>query len=375
MSRRIQKVSARNFETHKKKTIRFSKVTSIVGTNDSGKSSLIRLLEWILFNDPKGEEYITWGQSTCKGTLYLDGHTIVRKKLKGFNGYIVDGEKFPLGASFCKRIAEKFNVDREVNFQVQDDPHFWFHESGPQVSRKLNRIINLGAIDSTLSNLHREYKREKTRFSLTKERMRDGKDEKKALEWVNDFDNQLCLVEGLKEQRDKVIEETEGLQSSLEKIQEEVNQQSTSKQRLEDLSVACTIGQQVIDTEDQIADLAKLIRDIEKANRLKDISLPTGEGIESIAKKYGRVYQQEVEIRGILLEIEETEADICQNQKQLTKLEKRIKKQMKGRCPLCGREFNSSQSVRQTGTSGERSQRSDQQKKTGGKHKCDLSSK
>jgi len=52
----IKKLILKNFQIHKKLVLEFDeKITVIKGSNDSGKSSIIRAIYWIFYNQPTGD--------------------------------------------------------------------------------------------------------------------------------------------------------------------------------------------------------------------------------------------------------------------------------------------------------------------------------
>ena len=84
-------------------------------------------------------------------TLTLGGREIQRQRSASNNSYGMDGVEFKaFGNDVPEDIARVLNVS-ELNFQGQHDAPLWFTESAGEVSRRLNYIVDLSQIDSTLS--------------------------------------------------------------------------------------------------------------------------------------------------------------------------------------------------------------------------------
>jgi exonuclease SbcC len=178
----LQSLELQNFQSHKKTNIQFSSgINSIVGISDSGKTALLRGLNWAINNRPLGLSYIShWNRdkdgepikstfvrvTTDKGIIERrKGKVKVDNESKKFNGYIIN-EKDRLeavGTSVPDSVNKMFNLD-EVNFQGQFDPSFLLSNSAGEVARFFNATIRLDLIDRILS------KAESKRLDTNKEK-------------------------------------------------------------------------------------------------------------------------------------------------------------------------------------------------------------
>ena len=97
----IEKICIHNFQSHKVTVIELSpKVNTLQGNSDCGKSAVLRALHWLMFN-PAGDYFISdWARkgktvsAPCEVIVNVDGHEVIRRRDKDFNGYILDGEVF-----------------------------------------------------------------------------------------------------------------------------------------------------------------------------------------------------------------------------------------------------------------------------------------
>ena len=79
----IKKLHIRNFQSHKDSRLIFSDgVNVIVGNSDSGKSAILRALNWVITNRPSGDSYISnWGGPTYVIVETEEG-TVIRERGK-----------------------------------------------------------------------------------------------------------------------------------------------------------------------------------------------------------------------------------------------------------------------------------------------------
>lgn len=135
-----------------------------VGPSDSGKSSILRALRWVLFNHPRGTDFIREGAEQCRVSLTLtDGTELVRlrSKKKALNRYIlrkVDAEEEifeSLGVGPHPMILEAHGIyplDRDTYVQVgsQLDAPFLLSETGGNKAKLIGRISGAHWIDLAL---------------------------------------------------------------------------------------------------------------------------------------------------------------------------------------------------------------------------------
>jgi len=62
----IKQLTIKNFQSHKKTKLEFSDgVNIIIGQSDSGKTAIIRALNWVVNNKPSGDSFRShWGGDT-----------------------------------------------------------------------------------------------------------------------------------------------------------------------------------------------------------------------------------------------------------------------------------------------------------------------
>ncbi|AYO30533.1 hypothetical protein D2962_07770 [Biomaibacter acetigenes] len=93
----IKSIKLVNFQSHKNTEISLDEgLTVILGPTDQGKSAIIRALKWVLYNEPRGTDFITVGCKYCRVTLEMsNGTVIIRERDGNKNRYILrkDGQE------------------------------------------------------------------------------------------------------------------------------------------------------------------------------------------------------------------------------------------------------------------------------------------
>lgn len=291
----LQRLLIRNFQRHERRAIDFACVTTIVGDNDEGKSSILRAIRWLCLNRPSGSEFINWDADSVRVTLQVDDHKVKRARGKA-NTYQLDAKTFKaFGNDVPEPIAKLLNVS-ELNFQGQHESPFWFTLSPGQVSKELNQIIDLGSIDETLANLGKKLRKAKVTVDITKDRLAEAKQAQAELADVPDLDEELTEVEELEAKAAKLDYKQDRLESLVEAIEHTQEKQKKYADILEPLTAYNQLLEQLEDTLEQHEQLSKLIDNIQQAQK-----------------------------------------DSSQCQKQLKRTEAKLHELGQGKCPLCGR--------------------------------------
>lgn len=269
----LERLTLFSFQTHRKLVITFDPyVTTIVGTNDVGKSTVVRALRWLFLNqiEPNAEAAIHWDYEGTRVKLEIDGHTIARSRIKSENLYTLDGKKFKaFGSSVPDQISKLLNVGNE-NFQQQLDTHFWFANTPGQVSKALNRIVNLEVIDRTQGNIASELRRARAVVEVSEQRLALARAAKKELRWVPYLNDKLCHLEELK--RIAVIQ-----RSQIAALKEAVIESKRLEHSRQNAAHAAKIGARLLASaervetiKDRVRGLAQLIHEAKVFKQRRD---------------------------------------------------------------------------------------------------------
>ncbi len=173
----IKKLIIENFQSHKYTEIDFSEGFNIIfGPSDYGKSAIIRALRWVLYNEPRGTEFIRHGASFAKVTMvFNNNYTIVRERSQSKNRYTLiypDGNSMPFEGFGNEVPAEivkahgipKYELDSDssssLNIGEQLDGPFMLSETGAVRAKAIGRLIGLHIIDRAIRNCNLDIRRE-----------------------------------------------------------------------------------------------------------------------------------------------------------------------------------------------------------------------
>ena len=163
----IKRLSLKNFQSHRETDFEFEPgLNIIVGPSDQGKSSVIRAMRWLIFNEPRGTGFIRVGETRCQVRMELCNGVVVeriRDESNRTNRYLLEipGEEAMVFEGFNREVPleirqalgiQKMVIDHdraiEVNLATQLESPFLLNESGTTRSKILGRMANLHIIDA-----------------------------------------------------------------------------------------------------------------------------------------------------------------------------------------------------------------------------------
>jgi len=200
----IERLRLQNFQGHKDFRIKFDpNVTTIVGPSDTGKSSILRAIRWLVQGRPAGDSVVREGTDFVKVSCVVDGRMVQRRKGKD-SYYVIDGgdKNKATGRSVPEDVVQLFNTG-DVNFQWQHDASFWFSLTPGQVSKELNEVVNLAVIDEALKDVAQRLRKARIEEEITAKRMKEAERGLLSLEWVDAMEKGFAKLE----KRRKEIEE------------------------------------------------------------------------------------------------------------------------------------------------------------------------
>lgn len=169
----IKKLRLQNFQTHKDTTLEFdSGFNCIVGATRTGKSSVVRALNFLLYNNWYSEYQRFNTFSTVVTADLSNGVKIARVKGDKLNQILLTTpagvKKFEnFGTSLPKEVIDclgvfPVEVDSdtllETNVADQDDPMFLLYNTGSDRTKILSRLSGLHWLDFSLQDLNKDRK-------------------------------------------------------------------------------------------------------------------------------------------------------------------------------------------------------------------------
>lgn len=218
----LQQLRIKNFQCHKNLTIDFDEhLTVITGPSDIGKSAILRALQWLCFNRPAGSSFLRHGAKAVSVALVLPDVSLLRFRGRYKNLYRLQGRTFTaLGSAGVPEELSRILNTNPDSFGLQHEAPYWLSLSPGQVSRKLNTIVDLSLIDSTLGNLAKELRKARTICEITEQRLTSVIAQRDKLTWVQSADEQLTVLESmeirLQQKRSRITQ----IKASLTRVQD-----------------------------------------------------------------------------------------------------------------------------------------------------------
>lgn len=167
--RYITSLELENFQCHARTLLTFSPgLNVIVGPSDQGKTAIIRALRWVLYNEPRGSDFVRVGAEHCRVTVtFDDGTRITREKGPRTNRYVIekDGERREFNAVTPEverevRVAHGMmplvlDEDREIKLHLggQLEAPFLLEEPGTLRAKALSQIVGVHIIDAAIRDV------------------------------------------------------------------------------------------------------------------------------------------------------------------------------------------------------------------------------
>lgn len=151
----IKKISIDNFRSHKNTELEFCEgVNCIIGLPDSGKTNIIRALNWVLTNRPRGFRFHSdFTKEPTIVAIEFDEGKIALAKTKAKSIYMHnDIELQSIGSDVPDVIQKQANMT-ELNSQFQMDNPFLICETPGEVAKVFNKISNLEKPDEAIASI------------------------------------------------------------------------------------------------------------------------------------------------------------------------------------------------------------------------------
>ena len=153
----LKKIKLKNFRSHENTVLEFHKgVNVIYGLGQSGKTNILRAINWVVNNRPSGfnmHSHFSDDDSTSV-ELILDNGVVKMEKTSKLTTYSLNREaKFSYtGRSVPEPIANLLNIN-EINISNQLDAPFLITDSPGEVGKVINRITKIEQVDSWIAKL------------------------------------------------------------------------------------------------------------------------------------------------------------------------------------------------------------------------------
>lgn len=335
----IELLKIRNFLKNRKLDIELDPhVTTLIGSNGAGKSSAIRAFLWLANNEPSGFKFISWGKKSSEVILTLDdGRTITRRKDKDGNVYLLGDKLFKAfgTGNVPDEIARLLNLIPECS-QGQFNLPFWFHLTPGQVSRELNKIVDLSIIDKSLANAARGVRQALARLDVSKERLSDARKARRGLLGIPNMDADLTNLEKLHKEQLTLANSIALGASLLDQVTTHTKTIQRTRKAIKQGSIAVKLGVRARKVKRRLDRLNDLVDRLTAAQKVSESELPNIDELVRLREEVVETGDQVGRLTALVDLLTEKQADQCRYSASYRDAMKKMKKLTKGKCPACG---------------------------------------
>jgi len=209
----IKKLHIKNFQSHKDSVLELTAGLNVItGTSDSGKSAIIRAVELVRTNRPRGTSYIRQGSKGGTSVeVTTDLGTACRKRSGTTNQYLVDGEELnAVGADVPAKVLDVLLLD-DINIHNQLDSHFMLLESPGKVAKVLQQACRMENAEEAIASVVSSARSMKTRRDDQGEKLHADEETLKGFFDTENFSVLCDKYDVLMEQKEKTTTALGGL--------------------------------------------------------------------------------------------------------------------------------------------------------------------
>jgi len=320
-----------------------------VGSSNSGKSAILRALNWTINNKPSGDSFRSnWGGNTEISVCFDDKNIVDRIKTDKENIYMLKEMEFrSFGQDVPEEIRQVINMT-DVNFQYQMDAPFLLSRTPGEVARYLNKIVNLDEIDLSLSSISSLTRKLNQELQFSQSQHEELLEQEKRYDWIDSAEKELTKAENLQI-------ELEGLRKEKEDISYLIREIGSAKQEKEKVSEilkakrllnsAIKMDEDLMDMEDKLdslyhimAEITEIRLDMKEWNHLLESKNLWREAYE-LSEDISIQKSQLSDLEGLSGEIDYAWKDLVMLNTQIERWNKEFKDMMSDICPLCKQEI------------------------------------
>lgn len=349
----ITNLKVTNFQRHKQAELQFVPgVNVIAGDSDSGKSSLIRALMWVLTNKPQGLGFRSWNcdkGEVMSVSIDLDnGNTITRRRSEQVNEYLLNSKKFvAMKTDVPSDILEAHGLE-QVNLQSQFQSHYLLAASSGEVAKTLNTACDLTIIDTTIKAVNTIISQAKTAAQVATKCLSKAQDSLDELSWVPQAEVQIEFISAEMNrilQREQQFDEIYGSVVTLGYIDIDLGYFAKKQPLYEQISLLTEQDQAISQDSKHARALMVLLDELQsidvKLDKTTDlISEDELAALKNLEKSYARDVVQQESLCALLDSLQEIQSEL----KVAKRLHKNIAVELGALwnetaiCPLCGQE-------------------------------------
>lgn len=334
----IERVVLEDFQPHQLLDLKLDLVNVLVGLSDRGKTAVLRGLRWLCLNEPNGTAFIRHGADSARVAAKIDGRWVTRFRSADDNYYEFAKEVYRSlrSPTVPSTISDFLNLG-EVNFQWQHDAPFWLTDPAGEVSRNLNRVINLQEIDDLLARAASGVSLARGAVRATETRLSEAQEKADSSAWAVAAELDLQKLTNLDQDRGRLQRDVAKLAELIQRA-ECTSQQLAIYEELADSGEAARLKfSEYLEVASNAAWLERSLLDAERINRQLADDMP-GDWVrlQSAWAEGNQVAESRAILEALISDHDEAQRDLRQAEEFLADAEEKLAEAMKEGCPVCG---------------------------------------
>ena len=263
-------VKLEGYQSHVETAVNLSEgLTVITGASDAGKTSIIRAVRWVAFNEPKGEAFVNEEVGYASVELKLDsGFTIGKLRKSGKTSYTIDqpdGHQQTFEkAEVPEEVTRLLGVEKQafgdfeaaLNFAYQLEAPFLISETASAGAKVMGKLAGTEAVDRAVKGISKDtYAARQERSTAEKE--------------IERIHTDMLDYQGI-DDAEKDIKLAERIYSQIEQDFEKLNKLKDWAHRVEGLQTKIQVIAAKLERLAAIPDIAEDMENIEKAQQRYD---------------------------------------------------------------------------------------------------------
>jgi len=336
----IEAIHIRNFRTQKKINVDLSPtVTTIIGESAEGKSTILRAFKYAALNKPAGEGMINWDAEKVIVRIFTKDDKVVRIRSKSVNKYLLNKKSFvAFGNDVPAEISQLLNLS-DINFQGQFERHFWFCETAGEVSRQLNRIIDLSVIDRTLSSIAGMIRDTNAEIKLTDKRLADAQTHESSLKYVEEMVEDLEIVEDLQNRLENKAVECSVLHDLLRGASDALSDKKIAGGQADGLRIIVSMAREINQIHLKHFDLLALDLQITQITKRLSVPVPDSEPLDEMKDELDALFSSFRDLNHFVETAESQEEYVQECIQEYDRCKEQFNKAIEGTCPICGNQI------------------------------------
>jgi len=189
----IKRVDIKNFQSHESSTLVLDRgVNVIIGLSNSGKSAIVRAIDFVLRNRPLGNKFIKFGKDSSSVRIESSNHNASVERIKGKNKnqYVINSDNSEelvltaFGSDSPKQVSDALNI-QAVNVQRQFSPYFLVFDSPGSVAEYIRVITRTDEIDKVSGVLAKRVRSVSTDLTVVNNQLVDVRTRLDSINLIN----------------------------------------------------------------------------------------------------------------------------------------------------------------------------------------------